>query len=198
MNLYPPSVTVSTHISASNAVTFESPPPPPRYAKRPDIALSGSGPLFFLPSSPHYTLNVSEKRFALAAAQPHTGMSFPAHKRFLGRNVIPMPLHRVISKARYRRSSEGLVSCTVPRGCKTRLRGVRCGVWRSVHGEGSTYCIHTGDTRLSFTIRVLWESTIFGWSQSSPRYRLMRIQHARVRLVISTDMSGGSVTAPPR
>ena len=30
------------------------------------------------------------------------------------------------------------------------------------------------------------------------RYRLMRIQHARVRLAISTDMSGVSVTAPLR
>ena len=29
-------------------------------------------------------------------------------------------------------------------------------------------------------------------------YRLMRIQHARVRLAISTDMSGTSVAAPPR
>ena len=31
-----------------------------------------------------------------------------------------------------------------------------------------------------------------------PWYRLMRIQHARVCLAISTDISGGSVTAPPR
>ena len=29
------------------------------------------------------------------------------------------------------------------------------------------------------------------------RYRLMRIQHARVRLAISTDIIGVSVTAPP-
>ena len=35
-------------------------------------------------------------------------------------------------------------------------------------------------------------------SQSSRRYRLMRIQHGRVRLAISTDKSGGSVTGPPR
>ena len=31
-----------------------------------------------------------------------------------------------------------------------------------------------------------------------PEYRLMRVQHARVRLAISTDISGVSVTAPPR
>ena len=49
-----------------------------------------------------------------------------------------------------------------------------------------------------FTIRILRESATFGWSYSSRRYRLMRIQHARVRLAISTDMSGVSVTAPPR
>ena len=30
------------------------------------------------------------------------------------------------------------------------------------------------------------------------RYRLMRIQHARVRLAISMDMSGTSGTVPPR
>ena len=33
--------------------------------------------------------------------------------------------------------------------------------------------------------------------QNSRRYRLMRIQHARVRLAISTDMFGVSVTALP-
>ena len=32
----------------------------------------------------------------------------------------------------------------------------------------------------------------------SRRYRLMRIQHARVRLAISKDMFGVSVTTPPR
>ena len=38
----------------------------------------------------------------------------------------------------------------------------------------------------------------FGWPESSREYRLMRIQHARVRLAISTDISGISVTPPPR
>ena len=38
----------------------------------------------------------------------------------------------------------------------------------------------------------------FRLSQSSRSYRMMRIQHTRVRLAISTDMSGTSVTAPPR
>ena len=51
---------------------------------------------------------------------------------------------------------------------------------------------------LAFTIRVLRKSATFGWSWSFRRYRLMRIQHARVRLAISTDISGISVTAPPR
>ena len=43
----------------------------------------------------------------------------------------------------------------------------------------------------------LEESATFGWSWSSRRYRLMRIQHARVRLAISTDITGVSVSAPP-
>ena len=34
--------------------------------------------------------------------------------------------------------------------------------------------------------------------ESSREYRLMRAQHALVRLAISTDISGVSVTAPPR
>ena len=34
--------------------------------------------------------------------------------------------------------------------------------------------------------------------KGSREYRLMRIQPARVRLAISTDISGISVTAPPR
>ena len=38
----------------------------------------------------------------------------------------------------------------------------------------------------------------FGWPWSSRRYRLMRIQHARVRLAISTDIPGVLVTAPSR
>ena len=49
----------------------------------------------------------------------------------------------------------------------------------------------------AFTIRVLRQSATFGWSQSSLRYRLIRIDHARVHLAISTDMSGILVTAPP-
>ena len=47
-------------------------------------------------------------------------------------------------------------------------------------------------------IRIVRESVIFGWWQSSRRYRLMRIQHGRIHLAFSTDMSGGSVTGPPK
>ena len=47
-------------------------------------------------------------------------------------------------------------------------------------------------------IRVLRESATLGWLWSFCRYRLMRIQNARVRLAISRDMSGISVTVPPR
>ena len=57
MNLRLPSVTVSTHTSAFNAVASQS-----RYAKRPDVALDAIGPLFLLPtpSSSYCTLKVSE------------------------------------------------------------------------------------------------------------------------------------------
>ena len=53
-----------------------------------------------------------------------------------------------------------------------------------------TASIQRASIASAFTIRILRESATFGWSWSSRRYRLMRIQHARVRLAISTDMSG--------
>ena len=49
----------------------------------------------------------------------------------------------------------------------------------------------------AFTIPVMRESATFCWSQSSRRYYLMRIQHARARLATSY-MSGVSVMASPR
>ena len=76
--------------------------PIPRYAKRPDVALSAIGPLFLLPtsSSPQCTLKVSEHDSLCGSRPPLIRMSALAHKSILVRSVVSLLSHRVISRVR--------------------------------------------------------------------------------------------------
>ena len=140
MNLRPPSVTVSTHISAFNAVAFQSP-------AMPNARMSlwtQSVHSFSFPPRPLLTApSRFPKTIRFGSRPPLIRRSVPAHKSLLVRNVVSMLSHPVISRARCTKSSDGLVSCAVPRWYEARLVGVRCGVWGSVSGERSRYCIHT-------------------------------------------------------
>ena len=49
-----------------------------------------------------------------------------------------------------------------------------------------------------FAIRVFGDSATFGLSQSSQRYHLVWVQHARVCLAISVDIFRSSIMAFPR
>ena len=141
MNLRPPSATVSTHTSAFNAVVFQSP-------AMPDARMSLCTQSVHSFSFPPRPLRTAPSRFPktirFGSRPPLIWMSAPAHKSLLVRNVVSMLSHRVISRARVIRWS-GLWRCVSM--MRSRL-GVRCGVWRSVPGGGSTYCIHTGGPRL--------------------------------------------------
>ena len=94
INLISPSVTASTHTSASNAIAFQF---FLCYAKRPDVALYAIGPVLSALHPQGF-----RTRFPLATNRPPLirMMSAPAHKSLIVRNVISMLSHRVISRAR--------------------------------------------------------------------------------------------------
>ena len=89
------------------------------------------------------------KRFASAAARRSFGGASPPTNVFSFATSSQCS-HTRLSQGGHgcRKSSDGLASCAVPRLYEARLGGVRCGAWRSVPGEGSTYCIHTSGPRL--------------------------------------------------
>ena len=96
INLRPPSVTVSTHTSASNAITFQ----------RPDVTLYAIDPLYLLPipSFPHCTLKarqgkVSEHNSLWQPPAAHSDER-SARKSILVHNTVSMLSYRVISRAR--------------------------------------------------------------------------------------------------
>ena len=120
-----------------------------RYAKRPDAALDESIHSFSFPPRP---LRTAPSRFPktirFGSRPPLIRRSVPAHKSILVRNVVSMLSHPVISRTRLYEVIRwsGLLRCA--RLYEARLGGVWCGVWRSVPGEGSTYCIHKRGPRL--------------------------------------------------
>ena len=86
INFHPPSVTVSTHTSASSDVAFQTPG---------CRSVSNRSTL-----SPLGTLKVSEHKPLRQPPAAHSD-ELPAHqKSFLVRNVVSMLSHRVISSAR--------------------------------------------------------------------------------------------------
>ena len=119
-------------------------------------------------------------------------------RSLLAHNVVPMLSHSVIPRAllfeAIRWSS--LLRCAAKQD--PVVYGVE--VWSS-SVPGRVHVLHPyrrATIVSAFIIRVLRESDTLSWSSSSRRYHLMRIQHARVRLVIQVDMSRVSVMAPSR
>ena len=91
--------------------------PIPRYAKRPDIALYAVDPLFLLPIRPFRT---SPSRFPnmirFGNSPPLVRITAPVRKSLLVRNVVSKCSHTQLSQGHgCTRSSDGLVSCAVPR-----------------------------------------------------------------------------------
>ena len=138
MILRPPSATVSTHISAFDAVAFQSP-----FMPNARMSLCTQSVHFLLPtpSSPHCALLRFPNTTGFDSRRPFIRMSVHAHKSLLVRKVFLMLSHRVYLKGAVIRGHPTVWSLT-------RLGGVRCGVCFSVFGGGSTYCIHTGGPRL--------------------------------------------------
>ena len=97
MNLRLPSLAISTHILAFNAVAFQSP-----------VMLNARMPLctqsvhsFSFPSRPLCTVPSRFLNTIRFDSRPQLiRVSVPADKRFLVRNVVSMLSHRVISRAR--------------------------------------------------------------------------------------------------
>ena len=97
MNLRPPSVTVSTHTSAFNAVAFQ----PPAMPNARMSLWTQSVHSFSFPPRPLCTaLSRFPKTIRFGSRPPLIQRSVPAHKSLLVRNVVSMLSHRVISRAR--------------------------------------------------------------------------------------------------
>ena len=147
INLRPPSVTVSTHTSASNAVASQ-------FHDMPNACMSLCTQSVHSFSSPPHPLRTAPRRFPnmihFGNRPPLIRISAPP----LPTKVFSCATSSQCSHIRLSqghgctRSYDGLVSCAVPRSFKARPGGIRCRVWRSVPGGGSTYCIHTRGPRL--------------------------------------------------
>ena len=140
MNLRPPSVTVSIHTSVFKAVAFQSP-------AMPNARMSlWTQPVHSF-SFPHRPLRTAPSRFPktirFGGRRRSFGGASPPTKVFSFATWSQCCHTRLSQEHGCTKSSDGLVSCAVPRLYEARLGGVRCGVWRSVPGEGSTYCMHT-------------------------------------------------------
>ena len=119
MNLRPPSVPVSTHTSASNAVASQSP-------AMPDARMS-----LCTQSFPPRSLRTAPSRFPnvirVGTRPPLIRISAPAHQSLLVRNVVPMLSHPVMSRARLYEVIRwsGLLRCSPLGRSKTRWCTVR-------------------------------------------------------------------------
>ena len=99
-NLRPPTVTVSTHTSVLNAITFQSPVMPNARVS----LCTQSVHSFFFPPRPLRTAPSTLSRFPnMIRFGSHPSlirMGFPAYKSLLVRNAVSMLSRRVISRAR--------------------------------------------------------------------------------------------------
>ena len=97
MNLHPPSVTVPTHTSASNAVAFQSP-------AMPNARMSLCMQSVYSFSFPPRPLRTAPSRFPnrnrFGSRPPLIRTSAPARKSLLALSIVSMLSHRVISRAR--------------------------------------------------------------------------------------------------
>ena len=121
----PTLVTVSTHTSAFNAVAFQSPAIP---NARMSLWTQSVHSSFSFPSRP---LRTAPSRFPntirFGSCPPLVRMSVSTQKSLLGRNVVSMLSHRVISRARLYEVMRwsGLLRCAPMIRSKTRWCTVR-------------------------------------------------------------------------
>ena len=119
MNLRPPSVTVSSHTSAFDAVAFQSPDMPNAHM----LLCQQSVHSFSFPPRP---LRTAASRFPntirFGSRPPLIRMSVPAHKSLLVYDVVSMLSHPVISRARLYEVIRwsGLLPCSPMTRRKTR------------------------------------------------------------------------------
>ena len=97
MNLRLPSVTVSSHTSAFNAVAFLSPAMP---NARMRLCTQSVHYFSFLPRPLRTALSRFPNTIRFGSRPPLIRMSVPAHNGLLVRNVVSMLSYRVISRAR--------------------------------------------------------------------------------------------------
>ena len=119
INLHPPSVTASTHTSASNAITFQPPAVPnARMSLCTQSVHSFSLPPRPLRTAPSSFLNM----ICFGNRPPLLRISALAHKSLLVRNVVSMLSHPVISRPRLYGVVRwsGLLRCAPMMGNKTR------------------------------------------------------------------------------
>ena len=119
MNLRPPSVTVSTHTSAFNAVAFQFPGMPNARMS----LYTQSAHYFSFPSCP---LRTAPSRFTnticFGSRSPLIRMSVLTHKSLFLRNIVSMLSHRVISRAQLYEVIRwsGILRCAPMMRSKTR------------------------------------------------------------------------------
>ena len=141
MNLRPPSVTASTQTSAFNAIVFQSP-------VMPNARMSLCTQSVHSFSFPHRPLRTAPSRFPnmirFGNRPPLIRRSVPAYKSLLGRNVVSMLSHPVISSARWyeviRWSS--LLRCAPMMRSKTRWCTVRSLVNREKRTKREKLAVH--------------------------------------------------------
>ena len=98
INLRPPSVTVSTHISASNTVAFQ--PPATSNARMSFLYKKMVHSVSFPPHPLHTAPSRFPNSIRFGGRAQLIRMSTPAHKSFFVRSVVSVLSHRVISRAR--------------------------------------------------------------------------------------------------
>ena len=108
INLRPPSVTVSTHISASNAAAFH---PPAMPNVRTSLCTQSVHSFFFLPRPLRTAPSRFPRTILFGNRPPFIRMTTPAHKSLLVRNVVSMLSHRVMARLYEVIRWSGLLRC---------------------------------------------------------------------------------------
>ena len=173
----------------------------PCYAKRPDVVMYAvnSLPLLPAPSSPHCTLKVTEYDSLRQTPAAHSDERPRPYKLFCVQRCFNAltPSYFEGKIVRSHPMVWSLALCPDNASQDPVVYGAELGVvsWQTIH---VLHPYSRASIASAFGIRVLRKSATLGWSQNSRRYRLMRIQHARVRVAISMDISVVWVTLPPR
>ena len=167
--------------------------PPPRYAKRADVALDAIGPLFPHPTSFSLRDSLRQPHAAHSDEERPRPQKFGCAQRCLSART-PVYFEGTVIR-------DYLIAWSlVLRHDDTKQTPVVYGAEFDVvllAKDPRTGPLQKASLASALTIWVLGKRATSGWSYRSCRYRLMLIQHARVRLAISTDIFGVPVSAPP-